>query len=61
MGSLRQRGRIWWIRYSVIGRPFEESSGLTRVMALPARYQRARPRPLWGNLGWAFSLRGCAA
>jgi integrase len=26
MGSLRQRGRIWWIKYYREGRPFEESA-----------------------------------
>src|SRR5215212_2220754 len=27
MGELRQRGRIWWIRYYRNGRRYEESSG----------------------------------
>ncbi len=26
-GTLRLRGRIWWVRYKVNGKPFEESSG----------------------------------
>lgn len=29
-GSLRLRGRIWWVRYSYRGKPIEESSGSTR-------------------------------
>ena len=27
MGELRQRGRVWWIRYYRNGQRFEESSG----------------------------------
>jgi hypothetical protein len=27
MGELRQRGRIWWIRYSRNGQRYKESSG----------------------------------
>lgn len=30
MGMMRQRGRIWWIKYYRDGRPFEESSGSER-------------------------------
>jgi hypothetical protein len=30
MGELRQRGRIWWIRYYREGRRYEESSGSLR-------------------------------
>lgn len=28
-GTLRQRGRIWWVRYKVNGKAYEESSGST--------------------------------
>lgn len=27
MGQLLRRGRIWWIRYDLNGRRYEESSG----------------------------------
>jgi hypothetical protein len=30
MGELRQRGRVWWIRYYRDGQRFEESSGSTK-------------------------------
>ena len=30
MGEIRQRGRIWWIRYYRNGRRYEESSGSTK-------------------------------
>lgn len=30
MGSLRQRGEVWWIRYSRAGNRYEESSGSTK-------------------------------
>ncbi|MCC7177053.1 MAG: site-specific integrase [Acidobacteria bacterium] len=30
MGEIRQRGRIWWIRYYRSGRRYEESSGSTK-------------------------------
>jgi hypothetical protein len=26
-GTLRLRGRIWWVRYKVNGKPYDESSG----------------------------------
>src|SRR4051794_19455130 len=30
MGEIKQRGRIWWVRYYCNGRRFEESSGSTK-------------------------------
>src|SRR5215470_5409615 len=45
MGRLYQRGRIWWIKYYVNGRPVRESTGLSKEKAaravLKAREGRA--------------------
>jgi hypothetical protein len=30
-GTLRLRGRIWWVRYKVNGKPYDESSGSADV------------------------------
>ena len=45
MGELRQRGRIWWLRYYRDGRRFEESSGTDKYKKAKGILKERRGTP----------------